>query len=149
VTNPRDSRGIYAALAAACACAALLIATPQAGAVDPAITEYAPSFPNAKGKSYPSDTPASRPADLGPVAAALGKRPDGKALAAIATSPELGAPDTAAGRGQDVGGEDPSALSAITGALDDAPVILGLIALLAMVGLFWLLARGRPEESEA
>jgi hypothetical protein len=149
--NSRHTRWSYRAGAVSCALIAVLVAVPQAAAVDPAISEYAPSFPNAKGKSYPgADTPSANSSELTPaVRQALRGRPDGKALAAIATSPELGAPETKSGSGQVVGGDTPSALSALTGALDDAPVILGLIALLAMVGLFWFLARGRPEESEA
>jgi hypothetical protein len=153
--NPRDTRLIRGARVAAGVIAALLIVAPPAGAVSPAVKEYSLNFPNAKGNSYPgTETPTPRPSQLSPrVRRGLGQRPDGKALAAVATAPELGAPSSAAsgsnGSGDDVEGSTPSFISAAFGGLGDAAVILGLLALLGVIGLFAYRARFRPARNRA
>jgi hypothetical protein len=155
VRNPRDTRLIRGTRVAAGAVIALLVLVPPAGAVSPAVKEYSLNFPNAKGKSYPgAETPSARPSELSPrVRRALSHRPDGKALAAVATAPALGAPTPAAngnsGSGEDVGGSTPSFISAALGGLGDAAVILGLLALLGVIGLFAYLARVRPARNQA
>jgi hypothetical protein len=123
--------------------------------VSPAVKEYSLNFPNAKGKSYPgAETPSARASELSPrVRRALRHSPDGKALAAVATAPELGAPASAAkgnrASGEDVGGSTPSFISAALGGLGDAAVILGVLALLGVIGLFAYLARVRPARNQA
>lgn len=156
--NSRDTRWTYGSCALICAVAALLVASPPAAAVNPAVNEYSLNFPDANGKSYPgAETPTARPSELPPpVRMALERSPNGKALATIATSPALGASATApGGPGGNLGsnevgtGETPSALTAIFRTLDDPAVLLGLLALLALVGLIGFLVRFRRETSEA
>jgi hypothetical protein len=149
--NPRDTRHTYRAWAALCAIAALLVAAPGASAAGPAINEYSLNFPNSNGKSYPgAETPTARPSELPPIvrqALSDPDRPDGKALATVATAPELGAPDTAFGgtlanpNGEIVSGQTPSALNAISREFDDPAVVLGLLALLGVIGFLAFLAR--------
>jgi hypothetical protein len=143
--------------AAVCAVAALLVAAPPAGAVNPAVNEYSLNFPNAKGKSYPgTETPTARPAELAPIVRkALGHSPNGTALAAVATASELGAPDAGSGgkrgtrgSGENVSGETPSMLSAVFGELDDPLVLLGMLAVLGVIAFLWFVAQPRPAGTE-
>lgn len=153
----RDSRHTRRTCGAVAArlIAALLVAPAPAAAVDPAVSQYSLNFPNAVGKSYPgADAPTANAAELNPfVRQALSdsKRTDGKALAALATAPELGASDRTSGPAdEDSGdveigsGETPSVPTALSKAVDDAPVILGLLALLAVIASLGFLARARP-----
>jgi hypothetical protein len=160
VRNRRDTRRTCSAFVMLCAIAALLVAAPGASAVGPAVNEYSLNFPNSQGKSYPgAETPTARPSELPPVvrqALSDSDRPDGKALATIATAPELGAPDTASGgthpnsgTGEIASAETPSALTAISNEFDDPAVLLSLLALLAVIGLLAFLARTRPTGNEA
>ena len=150
--NRRDTRRTCTAFVMLCALAALLVAAPAASAVGPAVNEYSLNFPNSQGKSYPgAETPTARPSELPPVvrqALSDRNRPDGKTLATVATAPELGAPDTAVGKtvvnpggGEITGGETPSALSAVSSEFDDPAVLLGLLALLGVIGSLAFLAR--------
>ena len=143
-----------------CAIAALLVGAPGASAVGPAVNEYSLNFPSSSGKSYPgAETPTARPSELPPVvrrALSDSDRPNGKALATVATAPELGAPPSAVGGthanpgdGEIASGETPSALGAISTEFDDPAVLLGLLALLAIIGLLAFLARTRPTGNEA
>ena len=138
------------------ALAALLLAPSPAAAVDPAVAEYSLNFPNATGKSYSgADAPTADPAELAPlVRQALSDRDraDGKALATIATAPELGAPsvtDNGSGSGELLSGETPSVPTAAFRALGDVAVILGLLPLLGMIVFLGFLVRTRPAGKEA
>jgi hypothetical protein len=154
VRNWRDTRRTYVGCALICACTALLAAASPAAAVDPAVKEYSLTFPNARGKSYPgADTPTARLSEVGPlVRAALedSNRPDGKALATIATAPELGAPDIASGgalgnpgSGEASSADTPSVLTAAFRAVDDPLVLFGLFAFVGVIVSLAFLARVR------
>lgn len=154
--DSRHSRRTYAAFTAIWVIAAACFAPSPAAAVDPAVSQYSLDFPNAVGESHPGATaPIANTAELAPpVRQALGDRDraDGKALAAIATAPELGAPGRAAngsGSGELLSGKTPSVPTAAFRALGDAAVILGLLALLGMILFLAFLARSRPAGKEA
>jgi hypothetical protein len=120
-----------------------------AAAVGPAVNEYSESFPNPKGSSYAQGAaPTADPSELGPVARHLvSQSPDGKLLATIATAPQLGGSEASAGgtadpdSGDIVSGETPSVLTAAVRTLDDPPVLVGLLALLALIGGLGFLVR--------
>jgi hypothetical protein len=156
VRDSRHSKWPHAAFTAILVIATLCLAPSPAAAVDPAVSEYSLNFPNSKGKSYPgSETPTARPKELPPIvrrALSDSARENGKALAALATAPELGAPERPGlGSASDEvgGGETPSVPTATFRALGDAPVILGLLGLLGMIGFLGFLARSRSAGKEA
>jgi hypothetical protein len=133
-----------------CTIATLLAASVPAWAADPAVEEYSLRFPNAKGKSDAgAGNPRGKPSDLAPgVRRDLAESPNGKALAAVATAPELGAPELPKLAAPEIpSGDDdiPSPLTAALGALDDLPVLLGLLALIG--GAAWAFLRARRIES--
>jgi hypothetical protein len=133
--------------------ALVALALPTAALAGPATDEYSLDLPDAKGKpGSAEELPVTRVDALPPaVANELRSDPDGKALAAIATAEELGAPGHAASEGfggvkgeesaggvaldpgdRETDGSEPSALAAATGSVDDpavAGVLLGVIAL--------------------
>jgi hypothetical protein len=150
VRDSRHTRRAHGACAVLCGLAPLLLAPSPAAAVDPAVSQYSLNFPNAKGKSYPgSETPIARPKELLPIVRrALGesRTEDGKALAAIATAPELGAserPGLGSASDEVGGGETPSVPTALSRAVDDVAVIIGLLALAGVTGFLVYLARTR------
>jgi len=156
VRDSRHSRRSHAAFTAILVIATLCLAPSPAAAVDPAVSEYSLNFPNSKGKSYPgSETPTARPKELPPIvrrALSDSARENGKALAAITTAPELGAPERPGpGSASDEvgGGETPSIPTALSSAVDDAAVILGLLALAGLTGFLAYLARSRPAGNDA
>jgi hypothetical protein len=155
VRNSRDTRWASPLCAGICALMALLVAAAPAGAVDPAVKEYSLNFPNARGKSYPgAETPTPRPSELAPAGRrALEQSPNGKALATIATAPELGAPESPDPGNADLEGvgsrETPSVPSALSDTLGDAVVILGILALMGVIGLLAFMARARQTGNTA
>jgi hypothetical protein len=160
VRNPRDTRRTCSACVGLCAIAALLVAAPGASAVGPAVNEYSLNFPNSKGTSYPgAEAPTASPTELPPIvrqALSDSDRPDGKALATVATARELGAPDTAVEGtlanpdiGEIASGETPSVPSALSDAIRDAAVILGILALMGVIGLVAFIARARQTGNTA
>jgi hypothetical protein len=155
--NPRDTRRTPSAWAALCAIAAFLVAAPTAAAVDPAVEQYSLQFPNAKGNSHPgAEPPSARPSELSPLirgALSDSRRSDGKALATVATAPELGAPEKGSqGISNAIktrSGETPSFATAVWNAVGDVAVLLGLVAMLALIGFLVILSRGRTAEDQA
>jgi hypothetical protein len=126
---------------------ALAVAMPANAFAGPAVDEYTLDVPNAKGKrNSGSDTPTTNPGALPDgVAAQLRKDPDGRALATIASAPELGAPkvgDVTSGES----GEDPSALSAALSGITDPASLAILIALCAIGGAFFAFRNRRDVE---
>lgn len=126
------------------ALAALLIATSASAA--PAVDEYGANLPTAGGhKSQGTGVPQAQPQQLPPsVAKRIGDARNGKELAAVATSDQLGAPKTAVSRPADTGADDgdgESLASATAGSLG-TPLVLVLIAALALgVIAAWRLRR--------
>ena len=136
------------------ALAALLIASSASAA--PAVDEYGANLPTAGGhKSQGTGVPQAQPQQLPPsVAKRIDHASNGKELAAVATSHQLGAPKTAVGQpavGQPaVGhpasttaddGDGESFVSAAAGSLG-TPLVLVLIAALALSAIAaWRLQR--------
>jgi len=112
----------------------------------PAVDEYGANLPTAEGqKTQGSALPQARPDQLPPaVVERLGGSSEAAKLAAVATAEELGAPTGAAEPGASGETDDRSApgfLAAAGGTLGD-PLVLGLIALLALSGIAaWGLTR--------
>ena len=96
---------------------------------NPAIEEYKPRFPSASGDKHGSDATNVDPTNLPvPIVGGLVQDPNGKALAVIATSHDLGAPD--------FNRTDTSGDSSLTGALLRSLLdpIVWLVGL-AMIGI--------------
>jgi hypothetical protein len=126
----------------------------SATAVGPAVNAYSESVPTAKGTGRRADqTPTAAPSQLSDaVTRQLSHSPNGKALATLATAASLGAPPppiASAGGAGDVGsGNDPSFITATWNALGDLPVLLGLLALLALIAAFVLVFRTQRSEAD-
>ena len=126
------------------ALAALLIASSASAA--PAVDEYGANLPTAGGhKSQGTAVPQAQPQQLPPsVAKRISEASNGKELAAVATSHQLGAPKTAVSRPADTGADDgggESFVSAAAGSLG-TPLVLVLIAALALSAIAaWRLQR--------
>ena len=129
--------------------AALVIASSANAA--PAVDEYGANLPTAGGhKSQGTAVPQAQPQQLPPsVAKRIGEASNGKELAAVATSNQLGAPKTAVGQpavGQPASttaddGDGESFVSAAAGSLG-TPLVLVLIAALALGAIAaWRLRR--------
>jgi hypothetical protein len=131
-----SSRGTIVSILAAAA-AVLLCAFCAAATANPAVDEYKTRFPNDSGKSQEDssqqDSAVQAPAPVTsslppPVTHELKKHPHGKALATVATSPDLGAPvvhrETTSGSS--------SLPGAIVRSLLDPVVLLILIGMAAM-----------------
>lgn len=109
---------------------ALALAGPAMAA--PAVDEYGANLPTAKGQN-PQGTgiPQAHPEDLPPsVARSLDSSPDARKLKALATAPELGAPQTQANGNSAVGLDDSGDegfVAAAAGTLG-SPWVLVLIA---------------------
>jgi hypothetical protein len=143
-----SSRGTIVSILAAAA-AVVLCAFCAAASANPAVDEYKLRFPSDSGKqqedSGQEDSAAQAPAPVtsslpAPVTHELKKHPHGKALATVATSPDLGAPlvhrETTSGS---------SSLSgAIVRSLLDPVVLLILVGMVAMAVGSRRLAGGRP-----
>ena len=83
--------------ATATAVGALLLAFASTALGNPAVNEYKLRLPDAKGKDHPASDPTPiEPAVVeelpAPTIKKLHHKKDGKALAAVATAPDLGAP---------------------------------------------------------
>jgi hypothetical protein len=157
--NPRrHTRRALAAAALIAGTTALVVGPSVATAVGPAVNAYTENLPSAKGKGQQTGvTPTANPSELSSaVQRQLSRSPDGKALAALATAPALGAPAASAGSGtagtaaSDVAsGDSPSFFTATWRALDDLPVLLGGLGLLAVILAFGLRSRlGRPRTGQ-
>jgi hypothetical protein len=121
---------------------ALALAGPAMAA--PAVDEYGANLPTAKGhESQGTGIPQAHPEDLPPsVAQKLDSSPDAKKLKAIATAPQLGAPQTPAGGAPGVSGTDDSGnesfVTAAAGALGSPWVLLLIAGLgLGLAGAWW------------
>jgi hypothetical protein len=111
-----------------------------------AIDEYSLDLPDSSGNvESPEKAPRAHPKYLPPtVAADLARDPNGKALATIATAPELGAPPPPGKRGllnADVEGDQPSIFSAVTHAIRDPAAIVSLLLLAFVCGDLFLARR--------
>jgi hypothetical protein len=82
--------------AAAGAVGALLLCCATAAFANPAVDQYKLRLPDAKGKSHDGEDPTPAPEALealpAPTIEKLKHKKNGKALAAVATAPDLGAP---------------------------------------------------------
>src|SRR3954470_18126378 len=128
--------------------AALLIASSASAA--PAVDEYGANLPTAGGhKSQGTGVPQAQPQQLPPsVAKRIDHGRNGKKLAAVATSDQLGAPKTAVSQPAETGTDDgggESFVSAAAGSLG-TPIVLLLIAALALgaIAVWRLPRRGDP-----
>jgi hypothetical protein len=138
------SRSAAPLTAGLAALAALLIASSASAA--PAVDEYGANLPTAGGhKSQGTGVPQAQPQQLPPsVAKRIDHASNGKELAAVATSDQLGAPKTAVSQPANTGADDgdgESFVSAAAGSLG-TPLVLVLIAALALGAIAaWRLRR--------
>lgn len=136
-------------VSALCAAGALLILPGLSLAGPPAADEYNLDFPDAKGKQEPVDAaPAPQLNQLPPaVASQLSTDPEGRALAAISTARELGAPKQPTGSAKANEAIGSNASSSVTSAAASSfgnsgvLALLGALAILAAV-LFAVRLRG-------
>jgi hypothetical protein len=124
---------------------ALALAGPAMAA--PAVDEYGANLPTAKGQeSQGNGIPQARPQDLPPsVAKSLDSSPDAKKLKAIATAPQLGAPQTPANGNSDADSADSGNegfVSAAAGTLGSPWVLLLIVGLGLGAGGAWWARRG-------
>jgi hypothetical protein len=116
------------------AAAISVLLLPAVAGAAPANDQYGSNLPTAKGQaSGGTSLPQSHPEQLSPqVSKRLQGTSKGKELAAVATANQLGAPAPAVGTaGTSDDGDDQSFLSSAGDTLGD-PLILGLIAVLAV-----------------
>ena len=131
-SRPLAAGGVTALLALSLAGSALAA---------PAVDEYGANLPTAKGqKSQGTGIPQAHPEDLPPsVTKSLDSSPDAKKLKALATAPQLGAPQTKVtgtpGAANDSG--DESFVGAAAGALGSPWVLLLILGLGLGVGGAW------------
>lgn len=141
-------------LAAACMALSALAAPATAGARDPAVDQYTANLPTAGGPQSPGGhAPQAEPGSLPPGTSGALKGKEGRLLAQVATSPDLGAPSGKGLHGSNSGSGPaglagtgrgvPAVASESAGSGPALALIAALAAIAGLAGFMFLRRRRR------